>query len=417
MERTTSPEQNEPGRDIATITIYPPRGQQHATAKDLSALAAYTRSLLHALPEKERKRQIVFTNRKLGQPAVFEDFGIEVREVWQKGSLLFIWQIIRAIAAQPTIKLVHLQHEFNQFGGPMTVPLIPVMLWILRFLMKKKVVVTFHEVIGNEMLSPELIKKFCIPLPSRSARFIFKWYYRITSRACNMILVQHQKIEARLRNEIGVGGTIRILQIGTEEHVQLADRATSRADFGLADNARVILFFGTMDWRKGLDVLLEAFKQLDDRYYLIIGGGQPPRINHRPEYKNWLADLVQQLNTHPRIHQAGFVDDDKLPSLFAASDLVVLPYLVPQIVSAVLNHAASHERPFIGSDAFEGHVEPLVLFKPAANELKSKIEWAFGHKDELLLYAKNYKHEKSWIKSAALLSGYYQATLANAVKK
>lgn len=399
-------------REIATVTIYPPKGRHHATAQHLSALAGYTRSLLLALPEEARKRHLVLTNVKDTDIPVYEDEGLEVREVWSKGRLRYAWQIFRAVQASPSIRLVHLQHEFNQFGGAFTVPLIPLMLAGIRFLLRRKVVVTFHEVMGNEMLTPELVRKFCLPVPSRPARVLFRAYYRLTSAIANTVLVQHQKFVDRLRHEVGSRSDIRILPIGTETDVVFADRDESREQYGYGPSDRVLLFFGTLDWRKGLDVLLDAFDRLPgDTYRLLIGGGQPVRIRHRPEYQAWYGELEARMKANDRIRHIGFVADEDLPALFASADLVVLPYVVPQMVSAVLNHAASYERPFIGSEAFAGHADPKVLCPAEPTALADKIAWAFDHLEELLAYARTYKRDLSWTNSAALLSGYYADTL------
>ncbi len=412
METLYRPDQNDTSRDIAVITIYPPPGSRHATAGDLSALAAYSCSLLQALPDSIRRRLVVLTNIKESLSRVYTDHEIEVRESWTKGRAGFFLQILRALRALPAIRIVHLQHEFNQFGGTHTVPLIPLLLWFLRLVYRKKIVITYHEVLGNEMLTPELVKKFCLPVPSRPARLLFKLYYLVTSRAAHTLLVQHQKFKDRLRVEIGVRGHIEILPIGTEQDAVLADRTASRAVLGYAPEHRVLLFFGTLDWRKGLDVLLDAVRSLPDpNLRLLIGGGQPVRIKHRIEYQEWHQGIVQRIAADARVRHIGFVADDDIPKLFAACDLVVLPYVVPQMVSAVLNHAASYERPYIASNAFAGHADPLVLFPATREALAEKIIWALDHERELLEYARRYKREMSWTNSASLLSRYYADTL------
>ena len=356
----------------------------------------------------------MLTNIKDQPASTFPDNGLEVREVWCKGTFGYAFQILRAIRAIPTLKVIHLQHEFNQFGGMITVPLIPLMLWTLRLMLRKRIVITYHEVLGNEMLTPELVKKFCIPVPSRPARFLFKMYYRFTSAAGHIILVQHQKFSDRLRQEMGVRRPIRILPIGTETNVVLADQVQSRARYGFLPEEIVLLFFGTLDWRKGLDILIEAFKKLPPHYRLLIGGGQPVRIKHRPEYQEWYRGIDDGIKSDTRIIHIGFVNDDDIPGLFAACDLVVLPYAVPQMVSAVLNYAASYERPFIASNAFEGHADPISLFPATVEGLNDKITWSFGgHLDDLHSYSVRYKEENSWTRSAALLSTYYADTLSS----
>jgi glycosyltransferase involved in cell wall biosynthesis len=220
--------------------------------------------------------------------------------------------------------------------------------------------------------------------------------------------VQHTKFRDILRNEMHIKNSIEILPIGTEDQIELADRAASRQKFALLPDERVLLFFGTLDWRKGLDILIDAFESLPSGYRLLIGGGQPPRIKHCPEYRTWYAKIAARIGRNKNITLLGFVSDEDVPILFATGDLVVLPYVVPQMVSAVLNHAASYERPVIGSEAFKGHADPLILFKADTEDLTEKILWSFdGHEQELLNYARRYKLENSWTRSAATLADRY----------
>ena len=401
-------------RSVATISIYPARGRTHSSALQLSALAGYTRSLLQALPDADRQRHVVITNIKDEGRSVFHDGEIEVHESWSKGSVAYVWQILRAVRRIPGLRLVHLQHEFNQFGGVATVALIPVLLWSLRFLLRVKVVVTYHEVVGRELLNPEMSDNFCLPVPQWAARHLFRWYYRVTSFPVDLVLVQHVKFRDVLRDEMKLRKKISILPIGTETKACLVDRAASRQRFGIGAGERVLLFFGTQDWRKGLHLLVEAFNSLPSSgYRLFIGGGQSVRVKHHPRFKAWYSGVAAAIAGNPAIVQVGFVADEDIPALFAASDLVVLPFVVPQTVSAVLNQAASYERPFIVSEAFGGAFNSVVTFRAEASSLHDKIAWCFsdGHAEELREHARRYKHENSWTRSADLLSTYYADVL------
>jgi glycosyltransferase involved in cell wall biosynthesis len=405
-------------REIATISIYPSRGRSHSSADDLSALAAYTRSLLAALPEMERRRHVVLTNIKSDAPERFLESEVEVREVWEKGRLRLMRQLLRAVRRTPSLKLIHLQHEFNQFGPPITIPLIPLLLWTIRFVLRKKVVITYHEVVSRELLTPELTGQIALPVPPRIAIPLFRIYYRATSFAANEIFVQHTKFRDILRNEMGVSTPIRILPLGSDVDVALADRMASREKYGIQSSERVLLYFGVLDWRKGLHVLIDAFERLPaDDFRLIVGGGQPVNRKDSPEYQAWYSGVAERLERNPSIVNLGFVAEADIPTLFAAADLVVLPYIVPQVVSAVLTHAASHERPFIASQAFRGHAEPLTLFDADAETLAEKIRWSFNeHYADLEHYSRRYKHENSWTRSANLLAERYNAVLRRSRK-
>ncbi|HEU5090474.1 MAG TPA: glycosyltransferase family 1 protein [Roseiflexaceae bacterium] len=85
---------------------------------------------------------------------------------------------------------------------------------------------------------------------------------------------------------------------------------------------RFVLFVGTLEPRKNLPTLLEAYARIvrDTDATLVIGGG-----------KGWLYDEIfaraEQLNLGKRLHFAGFIDDDELPLWYAAASVFVLPSL------------------------------------------------------------------------------------------
>lgn len=85
---------------------------------------------------------------------------------------------------------------------------------------------------------------------------------------------------------------------------------------------RFILFVGTLEPRKNLPTLLDAYARIarDTDAPLIIGGG-----------KGWLYDSIfaraEQLQLGDRVRFAGFIDDQDLPLWYAAARVFILPSL------------------------------------------------------------------------------------------
>jgi glycosyltransferase involved in cell wall biosynthesis len=80
----------------------------------------------------------------------------------------------------------------------------------------------------------------------------------------------------------------------------------------------VILFFGLLRPYKGLEVLLDAFAQVDGAELWIVGN---PRMDVEP-----LRRAASAVPGRVRF-VTRFIDDAEIPAIFRAADLVVLPYL------------------------------------------------------------------------------------------
>jgi glycosyltransferase involved in cell wall biosynthesis len=97
-------------------------------------------------------------------------------------------------------------------------------------------------------------------------------------------------------------------------------RDEARRKLGLPDDARVLLFFGLIRDYKGLDLLIEAFGLLDERYHLVIAG-EP--YGDFGEYRKLIEASPQRGHIHL---QARYIADAEVPGFFGVADTVVLPY-------------------------------------------------------------------------------------------
>ena len=118
-----------------------------------------------------------------------------------------------------------------------------------------------------------------------------------------------------------------------------ADRDASRAELGIAPDAPVTLLFGQLRPDKGLGDTLAAVARLPGLHLLVAG-----------EERGALAAASEQL-ADPRLAgrvtvREGFLDMSDAAKLFAATDTVVLPYVVAS-QSGVLLLAYGFARPVV----------------------------------------------------------------------
>jgi UDP-glucose:(heptosyl)LPS alpha-1,3-glucosyltransferase len=126
-------------------------------------------------------------------------------------------------------------------------------------------------------------------------------------------------------------------------------RQRLRAHLGIPDNAVVFLFVGSGWKRKGAQILVDAFRELNhpDAWLLLVGKGTATGM------------------THPRIHHAGAVANPL--DWFLSSDLLVLPTLYDPFSNACLE-AAAYGLPVLTSDA-NGFREVIAAYPDAGEVL------------------------------------------------
>jgi glycosyltransferase involved in cell wall biosynthesis len=151
--------------------------------------------------------------------------------------------------------------------------------------------------------------------------------------------VHSQHGRRRLTHELGVDERrVHVIPHGAFAH--LADRSKRGRNPGpppFATGKRVVLFFGLLRPYKGLDVLLDAWRGIDDAELWIVG---MPRM----DVAALLADAPPNVRLVPR-----FVADAELPAYFARADLIVLPYREIE-QSGVLFTALAFGKPLLVSD-------------------------------------------------------------------
>jgi len=101
----------------------------------------------------------------------------------------------------------------------------------------------------------------------------------------------------------------------------IEDRAAALAKLSIAADQKVLLFFGFIRGYKGLDILLEAFKNADNDHTLLIAGEPYEDFEKYQPAIDALKAAGKNVVDHIR-----YIEDHEVPTLFSASDVCVLPY-------------------------------------------------------------------------------------------
>jgi glycosyltransferase involved in cell wall biosynthesis len=153
------------------------------------------------------------------------------------------------------------------------------------------------------------------PRPSRrqvaSARRVFG--------AMDAVVAHSEHSAARLRDDVGLDpARVRVIPHGAFDYLtKLPEEKPLPPELEGAEGP-VVLCFGLLRPYKGIENLLEAFRQVEGAELWIVGN---PRMDVAP-----LRELAAAVSGRVRF-VTRFVDDAEIPAIFRRADLVVLPYL------------------------------------------------------------------------------------------
>lgn len=106
-----------------------------------------------------------------------------------------------------------------------------------------------------------------------------------------------------------------------------------RKEFGLKKDEKVVLFVGRLYHRKGLETLLESVPPVLNEFsnvkFIISGTGFKQK-------EESLKKLAKELGIKDHVKFLGYIPDDKLPRLYSASDIFVLPAIYENFPFAIL---------------------------------------------------------------------------------
>ena len=154
------------------------------------------------------------------------------------------------------------------------------------------------------------------------------------------VIVHSEHGAGRLRDELGLdAGRIHVIPHGAFDYLtQLPEEKPLPPELAEVEGP-VVLFFGLLRPYKGVELLIEAFQNVDGAELWIVG---MPRMPLEP-----LLELAAEVRGRVRFVPR-FVDDSEIPAFFRRADIVALPYReIDQ--SGVLYTALAFGKPIVVS--------------------------------------------------------------------
>ena len=162
------------------------------------------------------------------------------------------------------------------------------------------------------------------------------------------------------------------------------DVVAEKEKLGFERDAKVLLFFGYVRKYKGLDILIEAFAEMEEKYpdYRLLIAGE---FYDNPQP---YLQLIEKLGIKSKVKVVNkFIPNEEVAAYFTLSEVVVLPYR-SATQSGILNIAYGYEKPVVITNV--GGLSEFVedgktgIFVPTADKtaIVKGIERFFTLKDQ-----------------------------------
>ncbi len=297
-------------RGIAFVGTYLPRQ---------CGIATFTHDLVEAVVKEDGKDQtfiVAAMNDQDGEYAYPDRVKFEIRADYQVD-----YSRAADFLNFNRVDVVSLQHEFGIFGGKWGANVLALMRELNR-----PVVVTCHTV-----------KKAFDPMQQ-------KIFMEIAALA-DKLVVMSEKAADFLEHIHGIKrDKIVYIPHGVHE-MPFIDPTFYKDKFGV-EGRKVLLTFGLLHRKKGIEYLIEALPQIIEHHprvtYLVLGATHPRVLQKEGEaYRLSLQRRVRELGLEEYVHfHQRFVELEELLEYIGATDIFVTPYTrQEQITSGAMSYA------------------------------------------------------------------------------
>lgn len=308
----------------------------------------------------------------------------QVKYVWHKGAS-YIRDILNELKKdRPDV--VHIQQEFNMYGGTLTGAILPLLILLLR-LNGFKTVVTIHAAVYKKQIDDEFIhlfhknSKVMRPFILKS---FFHYVFKISSVFANRVFIHTYRKLDILTHDYGV----------SKKKIDVVPIVIPSGKIKRYKKEPYFFYFGYMVRRKGLEYALEGFKKFVKKhpktpYKLVMAGGV---IKGQEKAFDEIKDFIKESGLSKKVEIKGFIEERDQDALYGRAYAVIIPARVSMGSSGPLFHAMSYGKCVIASR--EGYfLEDIKNLKSGIltenNKWDRAFEYAVSHKSVVSSVEKN----------------------------
>lgn len=358
---------------------------------------SYIRGVISGLREAGFRGEITLYVRK--DRKVESVQGAEIKKAW--GQSIFPLQLTRYMIKDHE-DLVHVQFDTPTFGVTYTPLLLPFLFLLLR-IAGRRASVTIHSVppISDQdqvRTMSRLLKMRSLPVPRIFLRLATMITYSFIGTFAGTIIVHTPVLKRWLEQDYRIPGKkIVVIRHGSALQFQnVTEESSPPVDL---HGRKIVLFFGRVNPRKGLETLLKAWSGISYKYreYVLVIAGTIYRYDRLGQYFTSLKNMASDLGINDSVIFTGRLSEEQIGWYFSNCEFVVLPYQFSSAASGPLALAIGFGKPVIASaigtfnDEISNNVNGILVKTGDENGLEEAIESLIGDKDLRTRLEKNAK--------------------------
>ena len=303
--------------------------------------------------------------------------------------------------------LTHFSFELKTYGTIGSLWKFPYLLFLLKN--RTKLVLTLHNILvfkNNEKW--DIHSYFLKSIPKFIIKFFLKIFFKIICSIADKIIVGTFIGKKALIEFYGIDEKkIEVIQLGVLEKNEINTQKQDKFR-KLFLNKKIILCFGVISPRKGQDVVINAFKKIEQSLpnHILVIAGKAPKEFH--SYEKQIQAASATLENDNRIYFTGLIDDDEIDALFNLAEVGLYLYQPMSSSTYALTYAIQYEKPVIATklDTFFEILDkdyPLLVEYDDVQSLANAIQTLCNNEEmqvHLSQKMKLLKNQFSWENSA-----------------
>lgn len=306
--------------------------------------------------------------------------------------------------------IVNIEYPTQRYGRQPVVNLLP---WLIRVRLGHPVVTTVHEFstyhrLGRWRVGLSVFTSNAVIIPDRVN--------------LNQMIRAFPRFQPKMFH-VPLGANI-------EPRLDGGDPRQRRAQYGADDSSIVLVYFGFVSPSKGIEILLEAFRCLEDKHpegdiHLVMIANREAAEPRYMEYHRSIERSLQALGGEQRMHWTGYLTQTEVSAYLASADIAVLPFLDgASLRRTTLISALAHGLPVISTqgnaiaDERLNDEHGVTLVRAGDAGALAEAIWSLsqdsGRRKILAARAREFASGFSWPRIAAQTLEVYKKVLGEA---